>query len=272
MASFCANFMAQIYYMKIVLIGTGNVAAVLGKLLVQNGHTIVQVYGRNSQKAAGLANQLNCTWVTSMPRLESGADLYLLAVSDDAIPVIAKQLRVSNQLVVHTAGSVSKEVLQPASGEYGVLYPLQSLRSSAIEQPGIPFLIDGNSESSIQKLKEIAASIGAGYQVSGDEQRLNMHLAAVWVNNFPNLLYSIAFWLCKEKGLDFTLLEPLIQQTAERLNGKDPREWQTGPAIRHDEITIQRHEQLLQEHPEWLKLYQHLTIQIQVMAKAYSTG
>lgn len=258
--------------MKIVLIGTGNVSAVLGNLLVQHGHTIVQVYGRNSQKAAGLANQLNSTWVTSLPRLESGADLYLLAVSDDAIPVIAKQLRVPNQLVVHTAGSVSKEVLQPASGEYGVLYPLQSLRSSSDTQPGIPFLIDGSSGSSIQKLKEIAESIGAGYQVCGDDQRLDMHLAAVWVNNFPNLLYSIAFRICTEKGLDFSLLEPLIQQTAERVNGSDPWQWQTGPAIRNDENTIQRHEQLLQEHPEWLKLYQHLTIQIQEAGKAYSTG
>ncbi|HAN39709.1 MAG TPA: DUF2520 domain-containing protein, partial [Chitinophagaceae bacterium] len=41
--------------MKVVLVGTGNVATVLGKLIVQQGHTVVGVKGRAQQATETLA-------------------------------------------------------------------------------------------------------------------------------------------------------------------------------------------------------------------------
>ncbi|ULQ53920.1 Rossmann-like and DUF2520 domain-containing protein [Flavihumibacter fluvii] len=258
--------------MKIVLIGTGNAGKILGEQFVQSGHTILQLYGRDPAKAAALSRLYNCPAISNLADLTPMADLYLVAVSDDAIPEIAGQMQLSHQLVVHTAGSVSREVLKNTSTEYGVLYPLQSLQSASTKKPAIPFLIDASSRASLTKLQELVVSLGSGYQVCTDDQRLGMHLAAVWVNNFPNLLYAIAYRICQEKGLDFTLLRPLLIETAERIGETDPLALQTGPAIRNDQDTLHRHRDLLHLHPSWLELYQKLSTEIQQMGKRYSTG
>ena len=124
--------------MKVVLIGTGNVATVLGRLFEASGHSIEQVYGRNSDTATTLAKQFNCAWVTDPALIITHSDLYLVAVSDNAIEEVCSQLHLGSQLTVHTAGSVSKEVLKNVSFEYGVFYPLQSLRSLAAKPGQIP--------------------------------------------------------------------------------------------------------------------------------------
>jgi predicted short-subunit dehydrogenase-like oxidoreductase (DUF2520 family) len=67
------------------------------------------------------------------------ANLYVIAVSDEAVAEVASQLIVHNKLVVHTAGSVSKDVLKQASRNYGVLYPLQSLRKEMKDLPLTPY-------------------------------------------------------------------------------------------------------------------------------------
>ena len=247
-------------------------ATVLGRLFEASGHSIEQVYGRNTKTAAALAKQFNSTWVTDPTLIASHADLYLVAVSDNAIEKVCSQLHLGNQLIVHTAGSVSKEVLKSVSVEYGVFYPLQSLRSLAAKPARIPILVDASSTESIKKLQSLAHSIGSNFQVCNDEQRLQMHLAAVWVNNFPNVLYAIAYRICEEKGLDFSLLQPLISQTTERIDQSDPWKWQTGPAIRNDNKTVDIHRQMLSRHPDWLSLYQAMTKQIKEMSKLYSSG
>lgn len=242
------------------MIGTGNVAVVLSGLFHQNGHEIVQVYGRDLAKAQALAAPFNCSYTNDPGDLVKTADLYLLAVSDDAINIIAQQLSLNDQLVVHSAGSVPANVLAKASAEYGVFYPLQSLRPGTNAQ--VPILIEASSETSQGKLETLARSIGSTYQVCSGSQRRQMHLAAVWVNNFPNLLYSIAYKICKENQVDFALLQPLLQETAERQNGTDPSKWQTGPAMRNDKNTLDVHLQLLEAHPEWQAVYRILSEEI----------
>jgi predicted short-subunit dehydrogenase-like oxidoreductase (DUF2520 family) len=252
--------------MNIILIGTGNVATVLGEQFTRAGHRIVQVFGRTEASARELSGKLESAYTCSWKELIPEADLYVVAISDSAITGIPQHIRLKDQLIVHTAGAVPAEVLQPVSGHYGVLYPLQSLRGQAPSTGQVPFLIDANTEGGLKKLKTLVRSIHSPFQVSNDEQRLQMHLAAVWVNNFPNLLYSIAFKICLEKELDFRLLKPLIAETAERISIHDPREWQTGPAIRKDQNTLEKHKALLVNHPNWLQLYSMLSEEIQRMA------
>src|SRR5687767_5841562 len=121
--------------MKVVLIGTGNVATVLGKKMLAAEHDILQVYGRQALPAEILADILHATHTNDLATLNPGADIYIIAVSDAAIAPLAGQLQLHNKLVVHTAGAVSKEVLKPCTTNYGVLYPLQSLRSEMTVLP-----------------------------------------------------------------------------------------------------------------------------------------
>lgn len=241
--------------MRIVIIGSGNVANILGRRCRQAGHTIVQVYGRNLEAVAALADLLGAAVVTRPEELDNTADVHLLAVSDGAVVAVAGVLKPGNSLLVHTAGSVSKEVLSTAASRYGVLYPLQSLRKEMDRLPEIPLLIDGNTADSLQVIETLARSLSEQVQQADDNKRLHLHVAAVVVSNFTNHLYALADNYCKAEGLDFSLLYPLINEVAQRLQLASPAVLQTGPAIRNDTPTIEKHLALLQEYPALQKLY-----------------
>src|ERR1700712_909923 len=128
--------------MQIVIIGSGNVATVLGRVIKKAGHSILQVFGRNMEKVKFLADELKAEPISDYKKLNLEADIYLMALSDAAIPEAAKILHLQKGVLLHTAGSVSKNVLENASTKYGVLYPLQSLRKEKTDYQNIPLLID----------------------------------------------------------------------------------------------------------------------------------
>src|SRR6266702_3233009 len=128
--------------MKVVIIGSGNTATVLGYKMLEAGHTIVQVVSRQKEHAASLAAALYGSYATGWEEVDPSAELYLLAVSDDVLYTLGEVLTLPGKLVAHTAGTVSKDVLRKVSERGGVLYPLQSLRKEIRPFPEIPFLVD----------------------------------------------------------------------------------------------------------------------------------
>jgi len=247
-------------YYRIVLLGSGNVALQLGQALRQNGLHIAQVYSRNKDHAAALAAPLKATPVSSISKIEKNADLYILAVKDDAIAVLAKKLHLKDKLVVHTSGSVGMEVLKPASSSTGVLYPLQTLsKSRKVNWRKIPLCIESNSKSGKVLLKKIASRVSDETLWITSEERKLLHLSAVFANNFTNHLYVIAETLLKKKKFPFRLLHPLILETALKATELGPVAAQTGPAIRHDEKTIKKHLKMLASEKEYRPLYLSLS-------------
>lgn len=253
--------------MRTVIIGTGNVATVLSRLIRQAGHDIVQVAGRNEGAARTLASIAESQAVTDLRQLTAEADLYIMAVSDDALTAVAEQIKAGRKTIVHTAGSVSKEVLKGCSTNYGVLYPLQSLRREMEVLPATPFLVDGNTPDTTALISEFAQTLSPQVTVADDAQRLRLHLAAVFVSNFTNHLYALTEDYCAKEKLPFRLLIPLITAVAERLHQFSPAAVQTGPALRHDVSTIQKHLNLLKEHPQLQQLYEWFTKSIQQLHK-----
>lgn len=250
--------------MDIVIIGSGNAAAVLGRKFKAAKHNILQIVSRNASAASALAYEWDIESANYLSLINKNADVYIIAVSDDAIADIASQLKLPGKVVAHTAASVSKDILKNVSQHYGVFYPLQSLRKETTALPDIPVFFDGNDETAKEKLEQLAHSISSE-QVSAanDDQRLKLHVAAVIVNNFINHLYVLIEEYCKKENIDFRQLSPLIEETANRLKIISPKEAQTGPAIRHDQETIQKHLKLLENHPSLKKIYQLLTESIQ---------
>lgn len=249
--------------MRIVIIGTGNTATVLGRLCQRAGHSIIQVIGRNVQHVEQLAALLHTSYTIDQKQLNASADIYIIAVTDDAIPEIAAWLRVDKKLVVHTAGSVDCAILAPCSKNYGVLYPLQSLRKEMDQLPEIPFLVDGNTGDNGALVFDLATTFSAQVIFAGDQQRMMTHIAAVMVSNFTNHLYAEAEHFCKMEKIDFKILLPLIEQIAARLHEYSPSEVQTGPAIRNDTTTIEKHLSLLRVYPVQQSLYKFITESIQ---------
>ncbi len=248
--------------MKIVIIGTGNVATVLGRKFKQAGHVILQVCGRSKEAVIGLTKEWNATAVMDWASITRDADLYLIALSDTALTDIEKNIRLTDQLVVHTAGSVSLNVLEKVSSSFGVFYPFQTLRKEISSIPEIPVFIDANSEKAKEILKQVALTISGQVTEANDKQRMQYHLSAILVNNFSNYFYALAEGYCKNHGLEFNKLLPLIRETADRLQHISPRLAQTGPAIRKDIATIEKHRKMLESDPALQALYSFVSGQI----------
>ncbi|HNH22903.1 MAG TPA: DUF2520 domain-containing protein, partial [Ferruginibacter sp.] len=164
-----------------------------------------------------------------------------------------------NKLILHTAGSVPKDVLKEISTNYGVLYPLQSLRREMAYTGDIPLLIDANSDEALTLLEDFARTLSGNVSTASDEQRLKLHVAAVVVSNFTNHLYALAEEFCRNEQVDFKLLVPLIQETANRTAYQSPAAMQTGPAIRNDIFTLDKHLRQLADHPALKYIYLKLT-------------
>ena len=250
--------------MDIVIIGSGNVAAVLGRKFKAAGHTILQIYSRNAAAASELAYEWDTESTNYKITINKNADIYIIAVSDDAIDDVTADLKLPGKIVVHTAASVPKEVLKNVTTHYGVFYPLQSLRKEMKSLPDTPIFYDGSDELTKRKLESLAKSIlREKVTEAGDEARLKLHIAAVVVSNFTNHLYALAETFCRKEGLDFRQLLPLIEETALRIKDVSPTEAQTGPAARHDKETIQKHLELLKNHPQLKNIYLLLSESIQ---------
>jgi predicted short-subunit dehydrogenase-like oxidoreductase (DUF2520 family) len=246
--------------MDIVIIGSGNVAAVLGRKFRHAGHRIIQVNSRNASAASELAYEWDTESANYMSLLNKNGDVYIIAVSDSAIPDVVSDLRLPGKVVAHTAGSLSKNILSQVSDHYGVLYPLQSIRKEMNYLPDIPIYYEGSDPKTVDVLRRLAESVSYEQPIiAGAGERMKLHVAAVLVSNFTNHLFALAESFCKKEGLDFRQLIPLIKETVSRLDSRSPADTLTGPAVRGDDATIQKHLEALHDHPQLQKIYQLMT-------------
>jgi len=255
--------------MNISIIGSGNVATVLGKRIASTGHHIREVFSPTKKHAIELAESIGASPCSNWEEMDMSSDLYLAAISDQGLIQLCGYLNLDNKLIVHTAGSVSIHVLRSVSKNYGSFYPLQSLRKELNRIPDIPFLVDGNSNESLTLITDFAKGISDQVHRASDDQRLTLHLAAVIVNNFTNHLYSLTEKFCADNGVEFKLLSPLMSETTARLHDFSPSQTQTGPAARGDLETIAKHLQLLKTNPELRELYSVISKSIMQMKNGY---
>ncbi|MBA4318352.1 MAG: DUF2520 domain-containing protein [Flavobacterium sp.] len=245
---------------KVVLIGSGNVAQHLIKAFAKSATIdVVQVFSRQKEALIPL---LDSNKITDNFNDLAQADLYLIAVSDDAIAKVSSQLPFENRLVVHTSGSVSLDALDKKNRK-GSFYPLQTFSKKAeVDFSQIPIFLESENDSDFELLEKVAQSISNKIYKINSEQRKALHVSAVFVNNFVNHLYQIGNEICIENKVPFEVLKPLILETANKVMTLSPKEAQTGPAIRNDMQTIASHlDFLLDENQK--NIYKTLTQSIQ---------
>lgn len=245
--------------MKVVIIGSGNVATILAKKLFHANVQIIQVFSKTINHAEELAKQVNATAINSFNNINNSADAYIIAVKDDVIGEIATKLQLHDKLIVHTAGSVSKNILKNSSANFGVLYPIQSIRKNMNLEIDIPFAIDANNNESLEVIQTIVNRISLTSLHYNDEQRFKLHIAAVFACNFVNYLYLQSEMFCQKEGLQFSVLQPLIEETANRLKEFSAKDVVTGPAVRGDFSTIQKHLEILEDYPEQKLVYKTIS-------------
>jgi predicted short-subunit dehydrogenase-like oxidoreductase (DUF2520 family) len=257
--------------MKITLIGTGNVAYHLGLRFRENDAILNQIVGRDEDKTRAFSIVFQTDATTDFSKIKTDSDIYIIAVNDSAIETVAQKLsqELNNQLVVHTSGSVSSSVLSPYFKNYGSLYPLQTFSvSSFVDFDSVPIFINANlsqnnrdsdkSRQSLQdSLEKIALTLSPNVHFLPDEKRVALHVAAVFVNNFTNHLFQIGKTITDNNDLPFDALKPLIEQTVLKIQTQEPKAVQTGPAIRGDVSTMEKHLAFLKEYPpQYLGLYE----------------
>ena len=246
--------------MNIVCIGSGNVATHLAIAFKAMGAEIIQVWSSDSRNAEILAALTKAKAFRNWEELDRSADCYIIAVKDDVIAAVASHLKGVKGIVLHTSGATAMEVLSGAGSGYGVLYPLQTFsKTKAVDLTKVPFCIEGNDPETLEKISTIAQLLSANVSVVSTEQRMILHLAAVFASNFSNHLYHLSSQLLEEHQLKFDLLRPLILETAQKVQSALPIEVQTGPAVRNDQKTMEKHLDLLKNSPELQQLYQTLS-------------
>jgi len=246
--------------MKVVLIGSGSVATHLGLALQSKGIIISQVYSRNVTNAETLAEKLNTSFITDISEIYKEADVYFYALTDTAFKSLLRKIKIPSGIHVHTAGCIPMNEFEGFTSNYGVFYPLQTFsKNKPVDFSQIPICIEASNMEVQQKLLEIAGLITTRTYLINSEQRKKLHLAAVFACNFTNYMYDAASMILEDTGLLFDMIQPLITETANKTKTMIPFDAQTGPAVRLDENTIEKHISMLNKRPELKKIYKLLT-------------
>ncbi len=240
---------------KVVVLGAGNVAYHLtNKLLDCKNIQLVQVYNRDIEKIKYLTSK---TTITNNLNQLAKADVYVISVSDNAVPILSKKINAPNKLVVHTCGSLGMNELK-CNAKKGVLYLLQTFsKNRDIDFTKVPMCIEAQTEADLITLHKIANALSNSVYIINSKQRIKLHTAAVFVNNFVNHLYFQGQEICKNNDVSFDVLKPLILETASKVNELPPFDAQTGPAKRNDTLTLNKHYSSLKNNQ--LKIYKLLT-------------
>jgi len=246
--------------LEIVVIGTGNVSYHLCKAIVESKNLkLIEVFGRKKSPPKYLIKSIS--YCNNLKKIKK-ADLYILCLSDNAISKISDQLNINNNsIVVHTSGSTNMNVLLKHKN-HGVIYPLQTFsKNKKILFSNIPLIIEANSKIVLDKLRTICSILSKKVIDFNSDQRTLIHISAVFTNNFSNYMNILAEEILESNNIDSNILNPLINETANKLNHLSPLDAQTGPAIRNDQITIQKHLNLLKE-TKYFEIYDKLTKEI----------
>lgn len=232
--------------LKICIIGSGNIAHFMGKKLVHSEHTILQVISPNIEHAKKLADVLHCEFDNSIANINEQVDVVILAINDDALKNLESNEFLKSKIVIHTAGSVSLNEVKHISDKVACIWTVYSISKANLPNSNkIPLAINFSSNEIKESVLAIANSISTNLFFLNDEQKSIAHLSAVFVNNFSNHLYTIAEKLLNKQEIPFDILIPIIKNTVEKLNDHSPFENQTGPAIRNDKKTMEKHQNLL---------------------------
>lgn len=253
--------------MKIIFLGSGNLATRLALEMQKKGMRIGQVYSHTPENAERLAACLDCHWTIDPEAVETDADLYVFSLKDTVLADVIARIPPNNGLWVHTAGSISMDIFSGYTANYGVLYPMQTFsKTREVDFSVIPFFLEANTSENAGKLQQLARKLSGNVRFLSSDKRKSLHLAAVFACNFTNHIYALAVRLLQEQDIPADVLLPLIDETAAKIHTMPPRLAQTGPAIRYDENVINKHLAMLDD-PDMRSIYRLISQNIHKEAR-----
>ncbi|GAP69311.1 predicted oxidoreductase [Bacteroidales bacterium 6E] len=245
---------------SVVMIGAGNVATHIAKRLKNQGVRITQVYSRTEETAMTLADSMLSEWTTDPRAIDQQADVYFLALKDSVLVDFLDISGLKDKLLVHCSGSLDISLLARYSSRFGVVYPLQTFsKSREVETGEIPVFIEASDSETEREIFQLAQKISNQINRATSRQRMRLHIAAVFACNFVNHMYALADQIVVSTGFGFEILQPLIQETSEKIRYLHPKDAQTGPAVRNDRNIIESHLDCLRQDGDLSKVYELLS-------------
>jgi predicted short-subunit dehydrogenase-like oxidoreductase (DUF2520 family) len=257
---------------RISFIGAGNVAGSLCRQLFLNGNTIRTIVSRTEKTGLALAGSCNASWSRDLV-FDKDEDVIIAAVPDDSLKEILSRIDCpAGSIVAHTSGSTGLDVFPSHLKNTGVFYPLQTFSSGRnIEFRNLPFFIEASDSITSDLLEDLAYSLEGKVHFIDSGRRILLHVAAVFVCNFVNHMFTAGKQITGKAGLPFDVLKPLINETVFKALENGPENSQTGPAYRSDNITLKKHIDLLSFSPELQEIYKDVTESIMNLYKNHST-
>ncbi|REE01702.1 Rossmann-like and DUF2520 domain-containing protein [Marinoscillum furvescens] len=250
---------------KIAIYGTGNLAFHLAKRLAVVGRSPDYIVSRSRVSGESFIDALQLSSDVCLTAEMAGisADFILLAVPDAVLQTVLMEVAFpKNSILLHTSGAQPMKVLATHE-RYGVLYPLQTFtKSKPVDWSQIPVFVEGNNAQVQEQIADLAKILSPKVKLLTSDVRLRVHLAAVLANNFTNHLFVLADELLASSPVALNDLQHLIQETVDKAMRMPPAQAQTGPAVRGDHNTMDKHLGLLEHNPEVARLYELISKQI----------
>lgn len=225
---------------KILIIGLGNVGYNLAHSFSKLRDIDLHIFTRNQNNLREAAQKFNCNYISTFEECNKEVfDVVILCVNDDSInDLINKLNRV--RFVAYTAGAV--DLKQFKNENIGVFYPLQTFRKeNLLDLDNVPFFIEAKTTKYRKLLLDLGDKISSNINIANSEYRKQLHIAAVFVNNFSHFILSQGKKHCEKKNISFAHLLPLLEQTINNIKSENSEKFQTGPAKRGDIGTIKAH-------------------------------
>lgn len=253
---FVVNFILNYNVINISLIGTGRLSFnLMNEILDNKSLSLNQIYGRSKFRPKNISDQIE--YIKEIKNLKK-SDFYFIAVSDIEIEKISNKINSYDGIVIHLSGSTNINVLS-IHKNHGVFYPLQTFSyDSNLSFKQIPILIEANSKINLSKIKKLANIFSKKVYKMNSSKRLVCHISATIANNFSNHMIVSAEKILEENKINKSIIKPLIFETFNKLNKMSAKDAQTGPALRNDYITIEKHVKQL-DNSDFLDLYKEVT-------------
>ena len=172
---------------NIVIIGSGAVAHYFTNLFIENGISITGIHSRNETTGIDIAQLYNIPFYKVLSA--TSGDVYFVAVKDDAVIAIINELP-KTASVIYTSGIIDLSLIDHPN--CSVFYPLQSFDGDlSVKAEDIPILIESKSTESNLDLQQLCKLLGLPCFLVNSEKRKQIHLCAVFINNFISINFSI---------------------------------------------------------------------------------
>jgi predicted short-subunit dehydrogenase-like oxidoreductase (DUF2520 family) len=243
--------------------GAGRVASSLCRKIFETGFNVDLIVSVSEENGLSLAESCEASW-SSILEFPLSTDIIIVAVPDHRLKSVLENLRCPpHTLVAHTAGSIGLDIFPEHLTKKGIFYPLQTFsRERKVDFTDLPLLLESSDIQSSALLEELAVSIGGKAYFLNTDQRIMLHLSAVFICNFTNHMLTEGKEVAKKAGVPFEIFYPLLQETISKAIDIGPEKSQTGPAVRNDQNTIKKHMELLSFSPELKKIYKEITMSI----------